>query len=131
VVGNGFPRHWNLRDHMKRVHNCSPEPLDSDQPVRGTKKRKKSDASEALSKKRTPLTSPAAEKVAPVAVSLEEQFHQHRRQLMDSIQHLESPTDPAAKQKLFESFNILKDMASTSQRIAAPRMGRTTSQQSG
>jgi hypothetical protein len=21
VTGNGFPRHWNLRDHMKRVHN--------------------------------------------------------------------------------------------------------------
>ena len=21
VAGNGFPRHWNLRDHMKRVHN--------------------------------------------------------------------------------------------------------------
>lgn len=22
--GNGFPRHWNLNDHMKRVHNISP-----------------------------------------------------------------------------------------------------------
>lgn len=22
--GNGFPRHWNLCDHMKRVHNRSP-----------------------------------------------------------------------------------------------------------
>jgi hypothetical protein len=21
VAGNGFPRHWNLRDHMRRVHN--------------------------------------------------------------------------------------------------------------
>ncbi|KAF8852450.1 hypothetical protein BDZ45DRAFT_599950 [Acephala macrosclerotiorum] len=21
VPGNGFPRHWNLRDHLKRVHN--------------------------------------------------------------------------------------------------------------
>jgi hypothetical protein len=21
IAGNGFPRHWNLRDHMKRVHN--------------------------------------------------------------------------------------------------------------
>jgi hypothetical protein len=21
VTGNGFPRHWNLRDHMRRVHN--------------------------------------------------------------------------------------------------------------
>jgi len=24
--GNGFPRHWNLCDHMKRVHNRSPSP---------------------------------------------------------------------------------------------------------
>ena len=23
VSGNGFPRHWNLRDHMRRVHNDS------------------------------------------------------------------------------------------------------------
>jgi hypothetical protein len=21
IPGNGFPRHWNLRDHMRRVHN--------------------------------------------------------------------------------------------------------------
>src|SRR5271154_4024058 len=26
VPGNGFPRHWNLCDHMKRVHNRSPSP---------------------------------------------------------------------------------------------------------
>lgn len=24
--GNGFPRHWNLRDHMRRVHNIETKP---------------------------------------------------------------------------------------------------------
>lgn len=28
VPGNGFPRQWNLRDHVKRVHNNNSEGLD-------------------------------------------------------------------------------------------------------
>jgi hypothetical protein len=26
IPGSGFPRYWNLRDHVKRVHNSSPSP---------------------------------------------------------------------------------------------------------
>lgn len=32
VPGNGFPRHWNLCDHMKRVHNRSPSPSNARSP---------------------------------------------------------------------------------------------------
>lgn len=53
VPGNGFPRHWNLRDHMKRVHNDTWHPPKSNAsgssplspPGRRGKKRKADDNS--------------------------------------------------------------------------------------
>ena len=40
VPGNGFPRHWNLCDHMKRFHNRSPSPLSIKPQPRAIRKRK-------------------------------------------------------------------------------------------
>lgn len=47
VTGNGFPRRWNLYDHMKRVHNdpCTSRsaggsPPPTEKPATGSKKRK-------------------------------------------------------------------------------------------
>jgi hypothetical protein len=39
VTGNGFPRHWNRRDHMKRVHGDpgQPHPPPSVGPAKGKK----------------------------------------------------------------------------------------------
>lgn len=120
---------------MKRVHNSSPEPLDSEQPVKGTKKRKKSEASESYARKRSAPTSPTEDKVAPVVVTLEEQFQQRKQHLISAVHHIDDPNDPEVIQRLVELNHILKDMASASHRITSatsgPRMGRTPSQQSG
>lgn len=46
MIGNGFPRQWNLRDHMKRVHNdhgCgggSPPSVSAGAVLKGNRKRK-------------------------------------------------------------------------------------------
>jgi hypothetical protein len=128
--GFGFPRHWNLRDHMKRVHGCIPEPADSDQPVRGTRKRK-SESSNSGSKKKSPST-PPKENVAPVELTLKEQFQETRRQLLDSVQCLDDPSDPEALNKLRIANNFIKEMATTSQRMTSvPKMKRSKSQESG
>ncbi|KFY45401.1 hypothetical protein V495_03004 [Pseudogymnoascus sp. VKM F-4514 (FW-929)] len=77
IPGNGFPRHWNLRDHMKRVHNTVPEPTDSDQPTRVPRKRKTSSVDGKMRKKNS-ASSPPKDMPAPQPVknepSPEDQF---------------------------------------------------------
>lgn len=119
IPGNGFPRHWNLRDHMKRVHNTVPEPTDSDQPTRGARKRKTSSV-EGKTRKKNPANSPPKETAQPVTneMSPEDQFREHRRQLMSAMELLNDPSDPEALTKLRRANSYLKEMAATSQKIA-------------
>ena len=70
-VGNGFPRRWNLRDHMKRVHDytappsstgsTSPTPSSASSQYHGKaalalRKRRTSNNSQASASKRTKAT---------------------------------------------------------------------------
>ncbi|KFY76489.1 hypothetical protein V499_03911 [Pseudogymnoascus sp. VKM F-103] len=121
ILGNGFPRHWNLRDHMKRVHNTVPEPTDSDQPTRLPRKRKTSSVDGKMRKKNS-ASSPPKDIPAPQPVnnepSPEDQFREHRRQLMSAMELLNDPSDPEALAKLRRANTYLKEMAATSQKLA-------------
>ncbi|KFY37696.1 hypothetical protein V494_04658 [Pseudogymnoascus sp. VKM F-4513 (FW-928)] len=121
IPGNGFPRHWNLRDHMKRVHNTVPEPTDSDQPTRVPRKRKTSSVDGKMRKKNT-ASSPPKDVPAPQPVksepSPEDQFREQRRQLLSAMELLNDPSDPEAMDKLRRANAYIKEMAATSQKIA-------------
>jgi len=65
ILRNGFPRHWNLRDYMKRVHNdlilikstASRYTSVSSESIKGTKRKADStDLDEDLKNSGTPLT---------------------------------------------------------------------------
>jgi hypothetical protein len=138
--GNGFPRHWNLRDHMRRVHNdlgpaksnASGSPPPFNMPARGKNKRKL-EATDATSE----------DKVKRVATgdvvgrqlqepSLVDHYHQSKRKLLDVVKQLEDPKNANNMDILRNASDCLKVMAQTTQRInAAPAMRRTFSQQSG
>ena len=111
VPGNGFPRHWNLCDHMKRAHNRSPSPLTSTaKPLRGSKKRKNSTGeTDAGKKSRAPVRS----------LSLTEQYQRGHQQLLSELMDvLDDLSDiEAAEQKLERATNYLKLMVRTIQQM--------------
>jgi hypothetical protein len=116
VPGNGFPRHWNLCDHMKRVHNCSPSPLTGTaKPLRGSKKRKNSTGETGAGKKSPTSASASAcvdKSCAPVrSLNLTEQYQHGHQQLLSELMVLDDLGDiEAAEQKLERATDYLKLM---------------------
>lgn len=135
IPGNGFPRHWNLCDHMKRVHNRSPSPSASKpQATRGGRKRKNESSTDNVASKKSPPAQPPSQRVEPpvLQLSLNEQWEQRRQQLIKSVHMLQDPTDADTLQQIQIAGRYLKSMQDTTQMIvSSPEMARTASQQSG
>ncbi|KAL3428236.1 C2H2 transcription factor [Phlyctema vagabunda] len=130
VPGNGFPRSWNLKDHMKRVHNdpgLSPRNNASGSPtpsVRSTKRRK-AEAKE-----------PEKESVQAVqqGPSDKDRYFQSEERLMETVKRLKAlgPEKVSTMLLLRDARNYINQMAETTQRIHAPSgLKRSYSQQSG
>ncbi|KAF4121160.1 ZnF C2H2, partial [Geosmithia morbida] len=109
VPGNGFPRQWNLKDHMKRVHNDhgssggSPANGLSQQPTKGRKR--KTDVSE----NQAPTSRKASQKNMPVKEPrqtasnkppLLEQWMASRSRVEEMVRGLSSPTDVRTIQQI-------------------------------
>ncbi|KAI6715141.1 hypothetical protein JHW43_002378 [Diplocarpon mali] len=133
VPGNGFPRHWNLRDHMKRVHNdpgqaqtksnasASPPPSGSSK----SKKRKAGDNSELSSLDKTPkrIATPPVVKPEPQEPSLIDRYQEKHHMLQGLVSQLYDPTKADNMALLRNAWDCLKVMGQTSHRInAAPAM---------
>ena len=137
AAGNGFPRHWNLRDHMRRVHNdsgatksnASGSPPPS-APLRGKNKRK-ADAADP-----SPMEKPIKRVATPPVVikqdpGLIEHYRQNERRLLEVVQQLHDPRNAQNMDLLRNASDCIKLMAQTTQRInGAPPMTRNFSQQS-
>lgn len=117
VPGNGFPRQWNLRDHMKRVHNDhrtvagSPPSGAGTQPVKGRKR--KTDVPEpqvSASRKATVKSVSVAEPVQPSRPLLE-QWMDHRRAVEDMVRGLSEPEDSRNLHQITEVQKRLSVMA--------------------
>ncbi|ODA80084.1 hypothetical protein RJ55_03042 [Drechmeria coniospora] len=101
--GNGFPRQWNLRDHMKRVHNdhgiSSGSPpaaaVPVSQPVNGSRKRKLDAPEQQVSASRKTVVKPVpmVEQVRNTTRPLLDQWLDHRRAVEDAIRGLNKPGD--------------------------------------
>jgi len=137
VLGNGFPRHWNLRDHMKRVHN---DPGQAKSPPRPRSPGDTPPPSATRSKKRKAEDKPDApvEKAAkrvptpPVVQepSLAEQYARTHELATAILQQLQDPSEAARKMKLL--YESMKVMAQTSQRINnVPATESSTTQHTG
>ncbi|PNY23651.1 Uncharacterized protein TCAP_06404 [Tolypocladium capitatum] len=126
VPGNGFPRQWNLRDHMKRVHNDhgsaggSPPSGPAAQSAKGRKR--KTDVPEqqtTTSRKASVKSMPVAEPVRASAKPLLEQWLDHRRAVEDMIRGLNKPEDSRNLQQITEVQKRLSVMAKMTTELTA------------
>jgi hypothetical protein len=120
VPGQGFPRHWNLVDHMKRVHNCSPKTHNSDPLTRCTMEcngatpktsRRKKVSNASASVERDPKSPPIDPAVigpqgqvrqlrseSPQSVASSTRTHSPLQMMDDAPTH--SPTDQSARESI-------------------------------
>lgn len=106
IPGCGFPRNWNLRDHMRRVHNDDGQSLNlahgSSSSGRGShsqsakgRKRKSKDSSESSSGRKSSSKSASADEAAAAAKAAEEplmeRWWDHRNALNAYLEQYDSP----------------------------------------
>ncbi|KAL5888557.1 hypothetical protein ACKVWC_003819 [Pyricularia oryzae] len=131
--GNGFPRHWNLKDHMKRVHNdvapaqssyaagTSPPSSSTSSQAQAAKnrKRKKDDVTAISSGVRKssskgPTSAPTASKVEKRLAEAAERWYAHQHRLSDVLSGFTQPDDPLMLQRLRDAQEQLEAMTKIS-----------------
>lgn len=116
ILGSGFPRQWNLRDHMKRVHNDHGSAGGSlttaaQQAAKGRKR--KSDASETqvpTSRKASIKSMPAPEPKQPPVKPLIEQWLDQRKALEEIVHCMNKPDDAQSLHHIAEAQKRLDIM---------------------
>lgn len=101
MPGNGFPRQWNLRDHMRRVHNDnrlpgSPTGTGHGQPPSKGRKRKDAPKAAPAPSRKMSTKAGAAEAAAREVQSqrpLLEEWTTHRKALENIVRDLSSFQD--------------------------------------
>lgn len=141
--GCGFPRRWNLSDHMKRVHNApglpqsrsigrspSPDPSESRGPrTKGAGKKRKPEVT-AVAPNKKPVV--IQESVASAEPDMDLQWQKHQARLLQAVQQLQDPRDPTNTQRIKDAINHLRYMAAATQKITgSTAMQRTSSQLTG
>lgn len=100
VAGNGFPRQWNLRDHMKRVHNDhgssggSPPSATVNQPAKGRKRKTDVPESQATNSRKASVKAMSAPEPKENSTRpLLDQWMEHRKAVENLFQGLGKPED--------------------------------------
>lgn len=121
MPGNGFPRQWNLRDHMKRVHNDrssaggSP-PSAPAQPVAKGRKRKPDVPENQAPTSRKASIKTSVPEVKPVpAKPLVEQWIDYHRTAQDLLSGIDSP--PGVK--TLEQISVVQKHLDTMAKMAS------------
>ncbi|KAF3001578.1 hypothetical protein E8E14_002013 [Neopestalotiopsis sp. 37M] len=122
VPGCGFPRNWNLRDHMRRVHNDNGSSLNmsaASHSSRGSqsasvkgRKRKSKDSESSHSRKPSSKPSAAEEAAAAAAraeAPLMEQWWSHRNAITTYLQRFDNPV----------AFEVLEQSGEAQEHFAA------------
>ncbi|KXH27129.1 C2H2 transcription factor [Colletotrichum nymphaeae SA-01] len=134
MPGNGFPRQWNLKDHMRRVHNDngvpgSPTSVSNGQ--QSSKGRKRKDAPKAAtvgpappSRKVTAKAAvvEAAVKEEPSSKPLIEEWMAHRQALENIVRDLNQPEDMKNSQLIKDAHNLLSAMGKIGHNLTAQPM---------
>lgn len=132
LPGNGFPRRYNLYDHMKRVHDYTPSTVTPDEasptmasaapPKRpGNRKRRSTAASDEVSEKRQKTIAIKASADVPVVPQkdlraeqineLRSEWNQRHVLTAQHLQNLQSPFDMQYYTQLGEDLGVLQKIA--------------------
>ncbi len=132
ISGHGFPRQWNLRDHMRRVHNDngamtqpgSPPATGAAAPATSTRGRKRKNEAqekppvqEKTSSRKSKAAAEAAKQPEPVVNPEIEQWYEHQRALQTYIQGCVQPGDAQSLQYLKDAQSHLTAMGKISQSL--------------
>lgn len=133
ISGNGFPRQWNLRDHMRRVHNDNGNSLTThtgpSQTTHGSsahsakgRKRKNKDSvdSSSSSRKQASKSAQAAEAAAAAKAAeqpLIDEWYQHQKALQNYLQAYSSPDAIDQVQGIDDAKNNMEAMAKISKKL--------------
>jgi hypothetical protein len=127
VAGHGFPRQWNLKDHMRRVHNdngatarpASPPPSGATASARGRKR--KNDAQDKQPSQDKSSSRKSATKAAVEAAPKQpephpqiEEWYEHQRALQTFMQGFVQPDDPQTLQYIKDAQEHLNAMGKIS-----------------
>ncbi|CZR40158.1 uncharacterized protein FPRO_05058 [Fusarium proliferatum ET1] len=117
VPGNGFPRQWNLRDHMKRVHNdhgsSSGSPTTgSAQPAKGRKRKTETAEAQTSHSRKATVKSmpPPPEPKENMTQPLIDQWMEHRKAVESLVRNLIKPEDTQNLQHIGTLQNRLGSM---------------------
>ncbi|VTT64013.1 unnamed protein product [Fusarium fujikuroi] len=117
VPGNGFPRQWNLRDHMKRVHNdhgsSSGSPTTgSAQPAKGRKRKTETAEAQTSHSRKATVKSmpPPPEPKENMTQPLIDQWMEHRKAVESLMRNLIKPEDTQNLQHIGTLQNRLGSM---------------------
>ena len=116
--GKGFPRAWNLKDHMRRVHNDhgngSIQGQVEEQQPKGRRKSKGSTYSSRKSSKSMPV----ADTTATDSINQDYlEWDDHYLSLQGIVQQLGRPTDPESRRQLKRAQKYLDRMSDVYQRV--------------
>ena len=116
VHGNGFPRQWNLRDHMRRVHQDNgpvqaPVPASPPPVPASTAKPRKKNRKPSLKAEKPSASARAAE-------AAQNKFQEHRKELTNLVSSIGTADDPKSLELIQEAQDQLSAMGriSTSMR---------------
>lgn len=117
VSGNGFPRHWNLMDHMKRVHNDHGKPATTAKAPKDKKRKTK----ETSSSRKSSTKSNKAEAAAPKPVERPdpdlELWHEHQHALVGLANGFTMPDAPDVLQHIKDAQDHLGHMSKISNKL--------------
>jgi hypothetical protein len=123
VTGNGFPRYWNLRDHMKRVHSDPGQPRISSlgsPPPSGLPMENKREAGEQdnlyVSK-----ASSSGMISRPREPSLIDRYTEKQKLLMDTVEQLQDAKNADNMTLIRNANDLIEAMVQTTQRILSSK----------
>lgn len=132
VSGHGFPRQWNLRDHMRRVHNdngtaaqpASPPASGAASSSRGRKRKSDVQEKQPIQEKSSSRKSNKSAEAAAAAAAAKQaelpstsefdQWYEHQKALQTFIQGCAQPDDPQSLQYIREAQDHLTAMGKIS-----------------
>lgn len=130
--GKGFPRAWNLKDHMRRVHNDhgngATQDQNEEQQPKGRRKSKSSSSSSRKSSKSMPVADTSA--VDRMHQDYAE-WDEYYRSLQGVVQQLGKPTDQESRRQLKNAQKYLTQMSDVYQRLNAAGPTALSRRQSG
>ncbi|CAN8096921.1 unnamed protein product [Discula destructiva] len=136
--GNGFPRKWNLHDHMHRVHNVAPPPEDDGVKDSGRVRKRKTDVNSRnasgrkspKSRKSSPKAEPQVVKIDPT-VKLREDWFAIQAGFPTVLSGFSNPDDPMVMGYINRARDELESMARIHMELMAAKNPGNYAQQSG